>query len=204
MGVCLFQFVTKRFPSVYGLPAMLFPFITNAYYYAYEARPYGILLGFGALSLLCWQRAAVETGKRRFWICALGASNALSVFNHYYGILLIVPLMIGELIRSMRSRKVDLPVWAALGCFFLPIIVCLPLIMAARTYSAHFWGKPGISSLVLFYDYLLRPALLPIVAILILSVIRSYKGKNIPFRSGIHHDNLYFRSMNSAPFWDSL
>jgi hypothetical protein len=37
---------------------MLFPLITNAYPYAYEARPYGLLLGFCGLSLLCWQSAA--------------------------------------------------------------------------------------------------------------------------------------------------
>src|SRR5262245_65490298 len=58
MSLCLFRFVSKRSSALYGFAAMLVPLITVAYDYAYEARPYGLVLGFCGLALLCWQSAA--------------------------------------------------------------------------------------------------------------------------------------------------
>src|SRR5262245_6652550 len=55
MGLCLYRFVSKRSTALYGLIAMLFALTTNACYYAFEARPYGLILGFSGIALLCWQ-----------------------------------------------------------------------------------------------------------------------------------------------------
>src|SRR5208283_4096304 len=51
MCLCVFRFVARRTSTLCGLVAMLFPLVTTAYPYAYEARPYGLLLGFSAFSL---------------------------------------------------------------------------------------------------------------------------------------------------------
>src|SRR5262249_59405280 len=58
MSLCLFVVVSRRSSAVYGLIAMLLPLVTHVFYYATEARPYGLVLGCAALSLLCWQSAA--------------------------------------------------------------------------------------------------------------------------------------------------
>src|SRR5262249_54774840 len=60
MSICLFSFVSRRAPAVYGFLAMLFPLVTEAYIYAYEARSYALVLGFMGLALLCWQSTAAE------------------------------------------------------------------------------------------------------------------------------------------------
>ena len=47
--------VVKRYSSpVFGLIAMTFPMVLPPFFYATEARSYGLLLGFSALSALCW------------------------------------------------------------------------------------------------------------------------------------------------------
>src|SRR5215813_14471705 len=58
MSLCLFVVVSRRSSAAYGLIAMLLPLVTHVFYYATEARPYGLVLGCAALSLLCWQSAA--------------------------------------------------------------------------------------------------------------------------------------------------
>ena len=58
MSVCVFGFVVRRASRLYGLVAVLLPIATIAHGYAYEARAYGLVLGFSAAALLCWQRSA--------------------------------------------------------------------------------------------------------------------------------------------------
>src|SRR3954469_13706322 len=58
MNVCTFLFVRRRVSAAYGFVAFIFPAVTGAYYFAYEARPYGLVLGFCGLAMLCWQSAA--------------------------------------------------------------------------------------------------------------------------------------------------
>src|SRR6478672_5018373 len=46
MSVSIFLFVRRRVPASYALVAFIFPAVTDAYYYANEARPYGLVMGF--------------------------------------------------------------------------------------------------------------------------------------------------------------
>src|SRR3972149_1994188 len=94
MSLCLFQFVSKRSSAIYGFVAMLFPLVTIAYSYAYEARPYGLVLAFSGLPLLCWQSAA-EGRYRKLSLIGLALSLAAAVSSHYYAVLLFLPLAVG-------------------------------------------------------------------------------------------------------------
>ncbi len=98
MLLCLYAIVARRTSPIYGLAAMLFPLLTWIVRYATEARGYGLVLGFGSLALLCWLCAS--DGRRR--ACALPGlwlSLMLAVGSHYYAILLLLPLGVGELVR---------------------------------------------------------------------------------------------------------
>ena len=55
--LCLFRFVSIRTSVLAGLISMLFPLVTTAYFYAYEARAHGVVLGFCGIALICWQAA---------------------------------------------------------------------------------------------------------------------------------------------------
>ncbi len=69
MLASLYVFVARRSSSLAGLCAAAFPLVTIAYSYAFEARPYGLLLGFGALALVSWQ--SVTLNRRRSLVARL-------------------------------------------------------------------------------------------------------------------------------------
>jgi 4-amino-4-deoxy-L-arabinose transferase-like glycosyltransferase len=80
MTLCLYAFVRRRMSSLSALCAALFPLVTTAYPYAYEARAYGLVLGFAALALLSWQSATNATSRARtLWLACLAALGWLAV-----------------------------------------------------------------------------------------------------------------------------
>jgi hypothetical protein len=172
MSLCLFGFVSKRSSALCGFVAMLFPFATIAYDYSYEARPYGLVLGFCALSLLCWQSAA-DGRYRKLSLVGLTLSFAAALSSHYYAILLIFPLATGEVIRSFSRRRLDFPIWIAFGLGLSPLLLFLPLIERSRMYVVHFWSPPKWILLPGCYYFLLAPAILPLVATLIIAALPS-------------------------------
>jgi hypothetical protein len=172
MSLCLFRFVSKRSSALYGFAAMLFPLVTQAYYYAYEARPYGMVLGFAGLLLLCWQFAS-EGKYRKLSLVGIAVSFAAAVSSHYYAVLLLFPLALGEATRSISLRRIDAPIWAAFGFGLIPLLLFLPLIHEAMKQAAIFWARPHWRSALQFYYSLLSPALLPLVVMLVLAGLYS-------------------------------
>ena len=166
MCVCLFVSVRRRTTPLSGLSAALFPLVTAAYMYAFEARSYALVLGFAGAAYLSWQSLAF--GKHRvLWSVCLTASLAAAVSSHYYGVFILVPLVAGELVRTAIRRRVDLAVWIAFPLSIVPLIWQLPLISAGRAYSGAFWSPPQWINIPDFYVDLLTPTLVPLVAILV-------------------------------------
>lgn len=167
MSVCLYHFVSKRSSALYGLVAMLFPLMTTAFKFVVRARAYALVLGFSALALVCWQWAA-EDRHRKLALAGLGVSLAAAVSSHYYAVLSLFPLGLGEVVRSIRRKKVDVGVWLALVLSLSPLLLFLPLIESARKFAPHFWSKPHWSSMAYFYQhFLLSPSPIPLLAILL-------------------------------------
>jgi 4-amino-4-deoxy-L-arabinose transferase-like glycosyltransferase len=172
MTVCLYVFVRRRLSSMSALSAATFPLVTTAFPYAYEARSYGLVLGFAALALLSWQTAtSTAKGARGLALVFLTASLAAAVSSHYYGVFVLVPLALGEAVRTVTQRRLDIPVWASLAIAVLPLPWHLPLIKAATAYSGAFWSPPQWVNLPDFYQDLLTPALIPIAAVVVLAAI---------------------------------
>jgi len=117
---------------------MIFPALTSVFYFATEMRCYGILLGLTGIALVCWQHAA-EKRWRRASIAGLFLSLTGALCCHYYAVLLWVPFGLAELTRAKIARRIDKPVWAALLCSPLILVVFLPAIRAAKAaYGANF------------------------------------------------------------------
>jgi len=170
MTVCLYVFVRRRMAAISALCAAAFPLVTMAFPYAYEARSYGLVLGFAALALLSWQAATSTAGRGRFLALAyLTASLAAAVSSHYYGVFVLGPLAFGEAVRTITRRRLDIAVWAALAISVVPLAWHLPLIKAGTAYSGAFWSPPQWINLPDFYQDLLFPALIPVAAILALA-----------------------------------
>jgi hypothetical protein len=166
LSLCLFRFVSRRCGRPYACLAVLFAFATSAHsIYAYEARPYGLLLGFAGLALVCWQ-SAVE-GSRLARV-GLGLSLAAAVSTHYYAVLIFVPLGLAELVRALRRRRLDVPIAVALLAGLAPLLAYFPIIQKARAVlTSGFWAQPKWESVPGFYQKLLDADLLPCVAVLL-------------------------------------
>ena len=151
MSVCVFLFVERRSSPLYALVAVIFPIATIAYGYAYEARAYGLVLGFSAAALLCWQVAAEAGPHRRLAALGTAVSLAAAVASHYYAVLILLPLLVGEATRSTVRKRID---WLVLGSFcgaLVPLLAFSPLIAEAKDYSTSFWAQPTWHSAIRFY-----------------------------------------------------
>jgi hypothetical protein len=158
MTVCLFRFVSRRANGLYGLVAAVFPWITGAARYAYEARAYGMVLGFSALALVCWQTAC-EKNRRTWALFALSLAIAGALMSHCYAVLLFVPLCLGEFVRTLGARRVDWPVWLAIAAPMPLVVTYLPLMHANSGFAFHNAKfEPRGSSLWEFCIMVLGPA----------------------------------------------
>lgn len=110
--LCLYRFVANATTSTAGWVALLFPLVTTATFYSFEARPHGIILGFAGLALIFWQNAAEprNQGHRQGSLIGLGFSLAMACLNHVFGCLVFFPFLLAELARTLVRRKPDLPV----------------------------------------------------------------------------------------------
>jgi hypothetical protein len=157
MSISVYAFVRRVSSAAWALVAMVFPLITGAFYYAYEARPYALVMGFSSLALLFWQNA-IRHRKRRVAAIGLGVSLAAALACHYYAILAFVPLLTAEVVWCWRRRRFDVAVAAAFLFGLAPIPFMLPLIRAAKAYAATFWATPHWSDMYLYYPSMLCAA----------------------------------------------
>ncbi|MGI8771266.1 MAG: glycosyltransferase family 39 protein [Acidobacteriaceae bacterium] len=134
-GVCLFFFVARRAGRLAGCIAGIFPFFTLAQYYAYEARPHGITLGWCGLALVCWQRTAQERF-RRWWLAGFGLSLIGALMTHVYAVYLVFPFAAVEL-YSLLLRKRSRP-GARATDWSIVSVIALALALAIAVYLPMF------------------------------------------------------------------
>jgi hypothetical protein len=157
--VCVYLLVARRTSAVAGTAAALVVLATKALPYAYEARPYGLVLGLAAAALLCWQLRA-DTGSGAAAV-GLAVTLACAVSVHYYAALLVVPIAAAEATRAASRRRLDRAVPAALVAGLLPLLLFRPLIDGARRFSHQFWTSYDWSSSWTFFAWLLRTPAVP-------------------------------------------
>ncbi len=167
MCSCLFCLVSRRTSPVFGFISMLFPFMTTAFNYVVEGRAYALVVAFTSFALLCWMWAG-EGRRRTLALTGLAVSLAAAVSCHYYAVLGLFPLGMGELARTFRRKKFDAGVWLALILSMSPLLIFLPLIESARKFAPHFWAKPRWSSIGYYYEhFLLAPSAVPLLVMLL-------------------------------------
>ena len=173
LGVSLVVWFSRYGLPIYGLVAALLAVNTGAYMYATEARPYGLVMGLSALAVVCWQHASV--GEPARWAAAgLGVSLAGAISSHYYAVLLLPALFLAEMAWVWEKRHIRWPIWLALAAGVSPLLIWLPLIQAARGYSGTFWAKATAGSVAEFYEFVLLPALLPVMALAFTASVLHY------------------------------
>ena len=161
-GLCLFTFVTRRVGAIAGSIAALFPFFTLANYYAYEARPHGLVLGWCGLALLCWQMTTESKTKNYLWSLAFFASLVGAALTHVFAIYLLAPFGCAELFVFLRERRIN---WSAVLPLIATPVIAVPIYLPMlRVYRLLFHQVGGLQQRPLdvmqaFLSSLLDPAI---------------------------------------------
>jgi hypothetical protein len=136
---CVFIFVRRRAGSLIALIAASTLLLTNFYSaYAFEARPYSMLVAAISVALLCYERADSKIRTFGFALCLAAASSL-----HFYAFFAFVPFALAELIYLLTERRFRTSIWAGFVIGILPYIVFMPVIHETRSlYGARFWAPP--------------------------------------------------------------
>jgi len=144
--LCLFFFVRRLAGDRSAIIAMAVPLLTASFRYSVEGRPYGLLLGLYALSLLCWQIATLDDPpteapprSRILPLTGLTLSIALAITSHYFGVLILIPVSIGELSRIITRKRLDFGVLTALALGLASVVLILPFQHALMVYRQHYY-----------------------------------------------------------------
>jgi hypothetical protein len=137
--------------------SLLFPLVTGAYWYAYEARAHGLVLAFCGIALISWQAAAERTAPRGFWLFALGGSLACALLTHSYAFLIVAPIVLGELWRTISRKRLDWPVWTTIAASSLALLASIPFVHAAVGVGSQSYFSANLGKLQMSYRELLIP-----------------------------------------------
>ena len=144
MQVCLYA-VGKRIAGGFaGFLAAWVPAATATLFYAQQTRPYGVLLGLGALLLLAYQHS-IRDVERTGWLITLAAALALALNAHYFAILLLIPLYAAELARIVTRRRIDWPMIAAIAAGSAGELLTLPFQPGASEFRKHYYNAGKVT-----------------------------------------------------------
>jgi mannosyltransferase len=166
-ALSVYWFASRRVSPIHAASGAFFLLCTSSYEYAFEARPYGLVLGFLGLAFVAWQHVTEEHRARGFALIALALTLIAAIHSHYYATLALGPLCAGELVRDIVRRRIDLRVWVSLVLPLATLAPLSPLIRAASTFEAKFWSRPSLLTLFNTWGALINHAVPAIVLVVL-------------------------------------
>lgn len=179
-GLCLFAFVRRHTSTVAASIALVCFAQSGALPWAYEARPYAVVLGFAGLALLSWQRCA-GSSRSLLWPGVLALSVAGLVSTHFYAALLIVPLASAEATRWLGRRRIEWAPGLAMCAGMVPLIFWMPIVrnvrgnVAGNALHADYFAQPTMGALFQDYSWLLFPLIPALLISLILVLFLTWR-----------------------------
>lgn len=178
--LCIYRIVNRHSGWLAASVAMILPMVTGAYFYAYEARPHGIVLGFCGLAFLCWQLTIETPGSRR-WLLAFSVCLLSAFLLHCYAILICIPFVVFEIVRFVQFRRIHWPMWIAMvvpafiaTAFYVPLLVSYRKYATGSDYQTLF--PPSVGALSGFYVYLVTPCIFIVLISVALFAIQNVRG----------------------------
>jgi hypothetical protein len=180
----LFLFVRRRAGTLYGLLAATLLFTGAAGEMAVEARPYGLLLGFGSLSLLAWQKARAHD---RFAIPLLLIGGFGMLLSHVFTVLIWGILAAAEIVRIALRRRIE---WPLVIAWVLPLISLATYLPLLHTHGSSIFPSaflPNAKSILVFYESRTEPEIVCLLLTgLVMAVLvgrRAFQGVQTWFLS---------------------
>ena len=182
MCLALRHVVAMRCSAILAMVAFLAPLNTLAYDYAYEGRAYALMLAGSALALAGWQ-GSVEGIRRRTSLMVMGLGVATSVTAHYYGFLILIPLVLGEAVRAAARRRPD----GTLALVLLGGAACSLLnwsfLRVQMAQVGTFWNQASLAQAIQSYWWLLNPGIVALVLFLVAaSIVVALGDVSLPSR----------------------
>ena len=175
MAGCLYVYLGRRLPRSFAMAAALLTVLTAAGRYSYEARPYALAMAFGGIALVAWQ-AAAEGRARRVALVVLAASLALALCSLTFAVTLALPFLAGEVVRTVRRKRVDWPVWCAFAAAAPAVLILWSLKTAGNAASYNRFDGTVPWHILNTYLQMLRPAAAPLGLAFLLTVVLRGQG----------------------------
>ncbi len=132
--LCTYQFIRRRTSPLYGMLGALVLLTSWFALYAYQARPYALVLGFLGLCALGWQRAIAEPVRGRWPSLLLIVFSAYGMLlSHVLASVAYAALLLTEFIRTLLRRRVDWLLWV---CLLIPLSACVTYLQPVAHHSA--------------------------------------------------------------------
>ena len=199
MSLGIYLFLKRRFPMPYPLIGMMLPMLTFAWGYAFEARAYGPMLGFGGIALVAWQNAA-ENRVRPWSLFGITAGLAGALLCHPYAMLFAIPFTAGEVVRAFHEKRVDWPVWFSFAAA-IPITAVYPGLLTASLDWDLTGMQPGLSEIPAFYVTILRRTVAPLLlaGLAVCLLMRRAKDQPMPQAMLAPHETAALLGFAVAP-----
>ncbi len=155
--LCLYIFISRRFSPCYGVLGALLVLSTYVPTFAWDARPYGVLLGLTGLAMVSYQRRAERKDIASFVVFSLVCF--LLPLTHYYGTLVIGPFLVAEVARTIKQKEMDRPsVIVMLLAPSAALFLLRNLIGAQKLALSHYQAPGHLTSFVYGTEMFIPPA----------------------------------------------
>jgi hypothetical protein len=164
----LFLFLNRRIPVEAALIAPILVCASSSFFFAYQGRHYGMLLGASAVLLLSWQ--SVDPLRPNLLALArITFSLAFALLIHYYAVLLCLPILAAELVRTWHRRKIFFSPLIALALAYPVCAAWIPFWKASMAFKAHIWFVADLNTALDAYSDLVNPAWVIFTVVLTMS-----------------------------------
>jgi hypothetical protein len=111
-------------------------------------------------------------------VVLLGLSLILAESFHYYAVFAMIPFGLAEIVLSLSTRRARWPIWAALACGTLPLMISWPILRAIKIlYGSQVFSRAAFSQVPGYYGsyFVTSHAFgLELAAVSIASIVWSY------------------------------
>ena len=179
--LCSSLIVWRHSSSLYGAAAFFLPYATFARTWGMDARPYALMLGFSALTLLLWDRINDKPRPGIGLRTAFTLSLAIALCCHFYSVFLLLALAAGELVKLALRRRLDWMIAISAAVALIPYALSTPIVVSsARVFMKHYFYRASFSNLYTFYG--LMTATLPFAGLLIVLLLTLvFTGRRFQF-----------------------
>ncbi|MCU1263097.1 MAG: hypothetical protein JWO80_5982 [Bryobacterales bacterium] len=137
------RFLSRRVGLFWGAAAIALFWCSPYFQYATEVRPYALLLAFFSLALVSWDHA-VSNKHRGAALAGVAVGVVGMMLSHVFALFSVGALLLAELVRTIRRRRIDWALWAALILPLATVLTYIPLMQRfeAGAFPERYQGGP--------------------------------------------------------------